>query len=82
MPNYRISIDLADLYEELSEYSLREHNGPFSLCILEADNPDEACSIVMTRLMLSIVRQQDTVETRILCRKIRRYLRIDKVQCL
>lgn len=82
MPNYRMSIDLLDLYLELDRYDLREYRLPFSLYIIEADNPDDACSILLNRIMLAIMRKEPSIETRILCRKIRRYMRVDRVECL
>lgn len=82
MPNYRLSVDLSDLQRELSEYDLREYRLPFSLYILEADNPDDACSTIMARLMRLVIKEQCSIKSRILCRKIRRYMRIDKIECL
>jgi hypothetical protein len=82
MPNYRLSIDLSDLYLEIEKYSLREYRLPFSLYILEADNPDDACSTLLNRVMLSLLKVDSSIETRILCRKVRHYMRIDKVESL
>ena len=82
MPNYRMSIDLLDLYQELSYYDLREYRLPFSLYILEADNPDEACSVLLLRVMKALMKKDNSIKTRILCRKLRRFMRIDRVECL
>jgi hypothetical protein len=82
MPNYRISLDLADVQDELSKYDLREYRLPFSMYILEADNPDDACYTILKRIMHSVMKQKNTIESRILCRKIRRSMRLDKVECL
>lgn len=82
MPNYRLSIDLSDLYLEIEKYSLREYRLPFSLYILESENPDEACSELMKRIMRALMKVDPSIETRILCRKVRRSLRIDRVECL
>lgn len=82
MPNYRISIDLSDLYLEIEKYSLREYRLPFCLYILEADNPDDACHTIMLRVMRSLIRQDSSIETRILCRKVRKHMRLDKIKCL
>lgn len=82
MPNYRMSLDLSDLQQELSLYDLREYRLPFTLYILEADNPDEACHQILRRIQDSVMKQSTSIETRILCRKIRRYMRLDKVECL
>tara|TARA_B100001778_G_scaffold287976_1_gene256049 strand:- start:5068 stop:5316 length:249 start_codon:yes stop_codon:yes gene_type:complete len=82
MPNYRLSIDLSDLYLEIEKYSLREYRLPFSLYILEADNPDDACATIMLRIMTSLMKTEHTIETRVLCRKVRKFLRVDKIECL
>jgi len=82
MPNYRLSIDLSDLYLEMEKYSLREYRLPFSLYILEAENPDDACAILLERVMTALLKVDSTMKTRILCRKVRRFMRIDKIECL
>ena len=82
MANYRLSVDLSDLQRDLNKYELREYRLPFSLYILEADSPDDACSTIMTRLMNVLIKERCDIETRILCRKIRRFMRIDKIECL
>ena len=82
MPNYRLSIDLIDLQLDLLPYDLREYRLPFCLYFIEAENPDDACSTMMNRIMLAIMKIKPTIETRIICRKIRRHMRIDKIECL
>ena len=82
MPNYRMTIDLLDLYIDLVRYDLREYRLPFSLYILEADNPDDACSTLLRRVMNAIMQKDPSMETRILCRKLRRFMRIDRIECL
>ncbi len=82
MPNYRLSIDLIDLQLDLLPYDLREYRLPFCLYFIEAENPDDACSTMMNRIMIAIMKIKPTIETRIICRKIRRHMRIDKIECL
>tara|TARA_Y100000004_G_scaffold164219_1_gene194183 strand:- start:320 stop:568 length:249 start_codon:yes stop_codon:yes gene_type:complete len=82
MPNFKLSVDLADLQNELTVFDLRDYRLPFCLYFIEADNPDDACSTIMMRLMRLILKEKCNLETRILCRKIRRYMRIDKIECL
>ena len=77
-----MSLDLSDLQKELSLYDLREYRLPFTLYILEAENPDEACYEIMKRIQRAIMKQNQSIEARILCRKIRRYMRLDRVECL
>jgi hypothetical protein len=82
MPNYRLSIDLIDLQLDLLPYDLREYRLPFCLYFIEAENPDDACSTMMNRIMIAIMKIKPSIETRIICRKIRRHMRIDKIECL
>tara|TARA_B100000073_G_C23728225_1_gene569927 strand:- start:98 stop:346 length:249 start_codon:yes stop_codon:yes gene_type:complete len=82
MPNYRIMYDLSDLYLELCEYDLREYRLPFSLYILEAENPDEAIDLLIERIIRVLLHQSNDLETRILCRKVKKQIRIDRVECL
>ena len=82
MPNYRISIDLSDLYIELEPYCLREYSQPFSLYIMEAENPDDVASSIMRRIQGELLKKDKTIKTRILCRKVRRLMRIDRIECL
>tara|TARA_A100001201_G_C3990001_1_gene171292 strand:+ start:336 stop:584 length:249 start_codon:yes stop_codon:yes gene_type:complete len=82
MPNYRVMIDLADVFLDLEKYSLREYRQPFSLYILEADNPDGVCHEIMQRIMRAIIKEDASIDGRIMCRKIRKYLRIDRVEIL
>ena len=82
MPNYRLSIDLIDLQLDLLPYDLREYRLPFCLYFIEAENHDDACSTMMNRIMIAIMKIKPSIETRIICRKIRRHMRIDKIECL
>ena len=82
MPNYRLSIDLIDLQLDLLPYDLREYRLPFCLYFIEAENPDDACSTMMNIIMIAIMKIKPSIETRIICRKIRRHMRIDKIECL
>lgn len=82
MRNFKVSIDLSDLQTELKNFVLREFSLPFCLIFIEADDPDDACYELLHRLQSSLITQQNNIETRIICRKIRKYMRIDKIQSL
>lgn len=82
MRNFKVSIDLSDLQTDLKRFVLREFSLPFSIIFIEEDNPDDACYELLTRLMKLILSQNNSIETRIMCRKIRQKLRIDKIQAL
>jgi hypothetical protein len=79
MHNFKIYIDLLNVQRCLSKYTLREYALPFSIYFIEASNPDDACHEIMKRLMKIILKQDNSIEGRIVCRKIRRDMRIDRV---
>lgn len=84
MQNYRITIDISDTYRELLPYSIQlaGYNSPFSLIFVEAADYDDACFIVINRLIKHLLKISKSISTRILCRKIKRLTRIDKVEQL
>jgi len=84
MQNFRVTIDLSDTYKELIKYSINliGYTLPFSLVFIEANDYDEACYIVINRLLKYIIRKDNSIEARILCRKIKRLTRIDKIEHL
>ena len=82
MPNYRLSLDMADLQAELESFKLREYRLPFTIIFIEAENPDGACHKVRESLLRLILQQSDDISNRILCEKIKKFLRIDKIDAL
>ncbi len=82
MRSFKISIDLSDLQADLKKFNLKEFSLPFSLVFIEENNPDDACYQLLTRLIKLILSQDASIETRILCRKIKKHIRIDKIQSL
>lgn len=84
MQNYRITIDLSDVYQELVKYSVHliGYTIPFSLVFIEADNYDDACFVVVDRLIKYVLKKDKSIKSRILCRKIKRLTRINKVEKL
>lgn len=79
MRNFRLSVDLSDLHIDLKRFVLREYSFPFSLIFIEAEDPDDACNTVLIRLIKLLMDQDPSINTRILCRKIKRHIRIDKI---
>ena len=82
MRNFKLSIDLSDIYLDIQKLDLREYNKPFMLKFIEAENPDDACHNLLERIISEILSEKDTIEVRILCRKIRKNLRIDRIEML
>jgi hypothetical protein len=84
MQNYRITIDLSDIYKDLIPYSIHliGYTLPFSLIFIEANDYDDACFMVVDRIIKQILSKSKSISNRILCRKVKRLIRIDKVENL
>lgn len=82
MPNYRLSLDISNIITDISKYNLREFNVPFLFYFLEAEDPDDACVSFVDRLITLLLQQDHSMEMRIFCRKMKRNIRIDKIETL
>lgn len=82
MRNFKLTIDLSNFHAELKRFTLKEYSIPFALVFIEADDPDEACNTILNRLMKLLLDQDPSIDTRILCKRIKREIRIDKIQSL
>jgi hypothetical protein len=84
MQNYRVTTDLSDVYKELIPYSIHliGYTLPFSLIFIEAKDYDDACFAVVDRIIKQILSKSKSIKSRILCRKVKRLIRIDKVEKL
>lgn len=81
---YRLNIDLADFSNnsDLRRFSLRQYSLPFCTIFLEAKSPDDATHRALAELIQLLLDQHSDVWTRILCRKIRRRIKITKIQAV
>jgi hypothetical protein len=82
MRNYKINIDLTDIFKDLQQYKLKEYPMPYITLFIEADNPDDACHELITRIISDILKRDKSINTRVFCRKIRRIIRFDKILSL
>lgn len=82
MRNFRLSLDLSDIYLELQKLDLREYTKPFMFKFVEARDPDDACNLLIKFIIKEIMNKSRSLEARILCKKIRRLIRIDKIESL
>jgi hypothetical protein len=82
MRNYKISIDISDLYLELLDLDMKEYTQPFMLVFVEAKDPDDACFKILLRMIQIILNNGKTIENRILCKKLKYNLRIEKIYSL
>jgi hypothetical protein len=78
---YKVYLDMTLVINNLQPYKLGKYNATFPIVFIEARNPDEACFKATYNLIKILLEQEDTVETRLVCRKVRRYLRVMKVEC-
>lgn len=79
MKNYRIMLDISSIYPYIKYLKLRSYNNPFPTIFISADNPDDACALVLNQLIKIIIDQDPSINMRLLCRKIKYEYRIDKV---
>ena len=82
--SYRVTVDLLDFAanSEIRRFKLGTFSLPECTLFIEANDPDDAANIVKNRLIKTILDQDTGVWTRILCRKIRRRMRIIKIQAV
>ena len=65
----------------ISQIDLRKFR-IFDVIFVEAENPDEACLIVIRRIVSAIMQESDSLTNRILCEKLKRTIRIDRIESL
>jgi hypothetical protein len=82
MKSYRIMLDISSIYSKIKHLHLKSYNSPFPTIFISANDPDDACKTVFDQLITSIVFQDPSIKMRILCRKIKRQCRIDKIYLL
>lgn len=82
MRNYKITLDISDFFCEVKKFNFREYNEPFLYIFTQASDPDDVCYELVQDLISKILRRDDSIEARILCRRIRRTCRFDRIEQL
>ena len=77
---YKVFLDLSLVISRLRGFKLKEYNSNFPIVFIEAKSPDDACFKAVYILITGILKQDDSVETRLLCRDIKPDIRIIKVR--
>lgn len=72
-------LDISNVFSRIKHLFLKAYNSPFPTIFVNAQNPDEACFEVLNDLIKIIMKQNPSIEMRIVCREIRRKSRIDKI---
>lgn len=82
MKNYRIMLDISNIYKLIKHLHLKTYNSPFPIIFVSATDPDDACAIVFDQLVKIIMDQDSSIKMRIVCRTMKFLCRIDKIYCL
>tara|TARA_R110000765_G_scaffold130560_2_gene229074 strand:- start:491 stop:718 length:228 start_codon:yes stop_codon:yes gene_type:complete len=72
-------MDLTLVIYQLKKFDLKEYNTAFPIVFVESDDPDGACYKAIYKLMQVILKQDDSLETAILCKRLKDDTRIIKV---
>jgi hypothetical protein len=75
-------LDISNIYPLIRHLHLKAYNSPFPTVFVTAADPDDACGDAIYGLIKILLDQDPSVDMRIICRKIRRESRIDKIYCL
>lgn len=82
MRNYKVHIDLLDALELIRDFNLSDYNAGFCTLFIEAQDPDDACNVVLKRIKTEILKHHYSLENRVLCRKLNKLIRIEKIESL
>lgn len=64
------------------ELNSTKYTKPFMIIFIEANNPDDACSFLIREIMEEVMKHDISINNRILCRKIKKHIRIERIQSL
>lgn len=82
MINFRITLDISNIYGEIKHLNLKKYNSPFPTVFITATDPDDACAVVFNTLIKIIMDQDPSIKMRIICKKLKRICKIDKMHIL
>lgn len=82
MINFRIMLDISNIYVDIKHLKLKKYNSPFPTIFVSAKDPDDACYKVIQNLINLLMEQDNSIDMRIVCRKIKRESKIDKIYIL
>ena len=78
---FKIRLDLSLIINRLIRFDLQEYDSTQPIVFIEAANPDDACFKAIFNLIQIILKQDSSIEARLLCRSIREDVRILKISC-
>lgn len=75
-------LDICSVYRSIAHLKLKPYDAPFVTIFISAQNPDEACCMVISNLIYKIMKLDSSISMRIICRKIKKEAKIDKIYVL
>ena len=72
-------MDLELVISRLRKFKLKEYNSPFPIVFVDARDPDDACYKAIYNLVSTVLSQDSSLQTSILCREIVFDIRVIKV---
>ena len=78
---FKIRLDLSLIINRLIRFDLQEYDSTQPIVFIAAANPDDACFKAIFNLIQIILKQDSSIEARLLCRSIREDVRILKISC-
>lgn len=75
-------LDISSIYIDIKNFKLKKYDSPFPTVFISANDPDEACHFAISELVDLIMKKDPSISSRLLCRKIRKLAKIDKVYIL
>lgn len=82
MRNFKVSLDLSNIFRDIKKYKLREFDEPFLIIFIQAEDPDEVCYEIIMRIITQILKIDNSVQARVICKNVRKKIRFDKIQPL
>lgn len=79
MRNFKVILDLSDCFHKISHFKLREFDAPFLIIFVQAHDPDEVCYELVNKLIDRILKIDCSINSRVLCREIKKLVRFDKI---
>lgn len=79
MRNFKVTLDISSCFRDIEQFKLREFDAPFLTLFVQAKDPDEVCFEITERLINQILRKDQSMQTRLLCRQIKLTMRFDKI---
>lgn len=81
MKIYTVTLDMTNVLSRLKKFGLAEFNSQFPTIFIDAHDPDEACYLAYCKLSEILLRQDESIATANLIKKLKHDIRIMKVYC-